>query len=185
MFLDSYVEAPGCRVALGLANELVADPGPATDPGQVAAGLLAFDPQSVADRPAEHGAEFTELAQRLHAVFVALDDDRVDEAAGGLNALLESAPAVPHLVHEDGRWSLHHHPHGAGLVDAWTSICAEALARIVGAGHAERVHLCASPTCRRAFVDTTKNATRRYCSERCQNREKAVALRRRRAAGQR
>ncbi|MGH3516357.1 MAG: CGNR zinc finger domain-containing protein, partial [Haloechinothrix sp.] len=36
--------------------------------------------------------------------------------------------------------------------------------------------------CRRAFLDTTRNGTRRFCSTTCQNRIKAAALRRRRAA---
>ena len=179
MYLDSYASAVGTRVALGLVNELVVRPS--DSPGKAVADLLAFDPTSVADRPAEYGPAFLGLARRLHGVVAALDEKRLDDAADVLNKLLEAAPAVPHLVKENGGWSLHHHPHGAGLVEAWTSICAESLARIVGEGHADRVHLCASTSCRRAFVDTTKNATRRYCSERCQNREKAAALRLRRA----
>jgi predicted RNA-binding Zn ribbon-like protein len=179
VFLDSYASAPGTRVALGLVNELVVSS--AESPGQVAARLLAFDPTSVADHPVEHGPAFLALAQHLHAVIAALDEGRISDAAGGLNALLETAPAVPHLVEQDGQWSVHHHPQGAGLVQAWTSICAESLARIVGEGHAHRIHFCAAANCRRAFMDTTKNASRRYCSERCQNREKATTFRRRRA----
>jgi predicted RNA-binding Zn ribbon-like protein len=167
------------RVAIGLVNDLIVMPSAA--PGDAVADLLAFDPTSVADRPAEHAAEFTELAQRLHEVVLGLHEGRVDDAAAMLNELLASAPAVPHLAKEDGHWPLHHHPHGAGLVEAWKSICAEALARLVGEGGEGRVHLCAAADCRQAFVDTTKNATRRYCSERCQNRVKAAALRHRRA----
>ena len=178
MFLDSHAEAAGTRVALGLINDLVVEPS--VPPGEAAAAVLAFDPTSVADRPADHGPQFLALSGRLHAVVVALDEGREDVAAHLLNELLTAAPAVPHLVHEGGRWSLHHHPHGAGLVEAWTSICAESLARLVGEGYGDRLHRCASPTCGRAFLDSTKNGTRRFCSERCQNREKAAALRRRR-----
>ncbi len=166
------------RVTLGLVNELVV--GNPDEPARAVAGVFAFDPASVADRPDRHVDALLDLGRSLHAIVVALDEGRVDDAAERLNELLVLVPAMPHLAYEDGQWRLHHHPRGAGVVDAWTSICAESLARLVGEGHADRVHRCAALDCRRAFIDTTKNATRRYCSERCQNRTKAAALRRRR-----
>ncbi|MFL6100513.1 MAG: CGNR zinc finger domain-containing protein [Actinomycetales bacterium] len=137
----------------------------------------------MADRPTAHVEALTALGEELRKVIAALHDGDTDAAAQRLNTLLTSSPAVPHLVRgDDARWSLHHHPLGVGLVQAWTSICAEALARLVGDGHQDRVHLCAATDCGRAFLDTTKNGTRRFCSERCQNRVKAQTLRRRRAA---
>ena len=74
-----------------------------------------------------------------------------------------------------GRWRLHHHPVDADLVPMWTSICAEGLARMIGAGHADRLGTCAGPECDRVFVDLSKNASRRFCSTTCQNRVKAAA----------
>jgi predicted RNA-binding Zn ribbon-like protein len=179
--LDSYANEPGIVVALGLVNELVVLPTKA--PADAVEALFAFDPESVRDRPAAHAEALTGLAGDLHTVIAALDSGDTDRAAQRLNELLTSAPAVPHLVRGgDATWSLHHHPLGAGLVPAWTSICAEALARVIGGGHHDRIHLCAAADCGRAFLDTTKNGTRRFCSERCQNRVKAQSLRRRRAA---
>jgi hypothetical protein len=179
VLLDRYATV-GLQVATELVDGLIvrADPLPAAALAQ----MLAFDPQSAAELGPQHVDGFTALAADLHAVFAACDSGDVDAAATRLNALLDAAPAHPHLVKEGGRWQLHHHPLDASLVPAWTAICAEALARVIGDGHAARLHLCAATDCGRAYFDTTKNATRRFCSSTCQNRVKAAALRRRRAA---
>lgn len=181
MLIDRYAESPGMRVALALVNDLVVAPSQPVP--QALDELFAFDPESVADRPGRWGRQMTALAHRLHRIIDALNRGDVDVAASGLNEILAQAPAVPHLVPSgDGTWQLHHHPKGADFALAWRSLCAEALAILIGEGQADRVHLCAADDCGRAFVDTTKNGTRRFCSERCQNRVKATALRRRRAA---
>jgi predicted RNA-binding Zn ribbon-like protein len=69
----------------------------------------------------------------------------------------------------------------AALVPMWSSICAEALARRIGAGHARRLGTCQAPGCGRVFFDVSKNASRRFCSTTCQHRVKAAAFRRRRS----
>jgi predicted RNA-binding Zn ribbon-like protein len=113
-------------------------------------------------------------------VLLALDDSDKDQAAARLNALLAHCPAHPHLAREsDGRWRLHHHAADADLVSMWTSICAEALARVLGRGDHTRVGGCAAPDCERVFYDASKNASRRFCSSTCQNRVKTAAFRRR------
>ncbi len=73
----------------------------------------------------------------------------------------------------------------AHLVAMWTSICAEALARVIGAGRHDRIGLCHADQCDRVFVDTSKNAGRRFCSTACQNRIKTAAFRRRQATAER
>ena len=120
------------------------------------------------------------LAGRLHEVFAALVEDDVARAAGVLNELLREHPAHPHLAEEGGIWRLHHHPATAELVPMWSAICAEGLARVVGEGHAHRLGTCAA--CGRVFLDTSKNASRRFCGLTCQNRVKAAAHRARQRA---
>ena len=104
-----------------------------------------------------------------------------DAAARRLNALLARHPASPHLAKEDGIWRLHHHPADAPLLPMWTSICAEALARMIGAQAAHRLGVCNATNCDRVFADTTRNASRRFCSVACQNRTKTAAFRQRQA----
>lgn len=177
MLLDSYIDV-GVLVAVGLVNRLVARPDPV--PEQALAEVLAVDPPSVAQLGAADVPGFLELAAVLRQVFVDLDGDDEDGAAARLNGLLAAHPAHPHLAKEEGRWRLHHHPTDAELVPMWSSICAEALARLVGAGHARRAGVCADARCGQVFVDASRNGTRRFCSTTCQNRVKTAALRRRR-----
>ncbi|WP_235619177.1 CGNR zinc finger domain-containing protein [Embleya scabrispora] len=40
-----------------------------------------------------------------------------------------------------------------------------------------RLGLCGAPRCDRAYVDTSRNAGRQFCSTACQNRVKAAAFR--------
>jgi predicted RNA-binding Zn ribbon-like protein len=169
--IDSYADT-GIFVAVDLVNAPVLDL-------EALRVVLAVDPPSLtqlrrADEPA-----FVALAARLREVFADLCGGAVDSAAVRLNALLLQHPAHPHLAKEDGVWRLHHHPAEVELVPMWTAICAEALARVLGAGEAHRLGTCAA--CDRVFFDVTKNASRRFCSTTCQNRVKTQTYRRRHA----
>lgn len=178
MLFDSYTDT-GVFVAVDLANRLVIRPDD-RPPLTVLAHILAADPSSVQQLRDLHVPEFLHLAQNLLAVFVDLDARHEDDAAARLNTLLAVHPAHPHLAKEGGRWRMHHHPGDAPLVPMWSSICAEALGRLVAAGHGDRVGVCADARCGRAFVDSSRNGSRRFCSTTCQNRAKTAALRRRR-----
>ena len=186
MQLDSYADA-GLLAAVELVNEVAL--GPAR--GRPAAGdavlpaiarVLAVDPPSAARLGEADVPGFTALARRLHEVFGHLHTGDVDAAAGRLNDLLANHPAQPHLAKEDGQWRLHHHPVDAALVSMWTSICAEGMARMIGAGYGDRLGSCEGTGCGRVFLDVSKNGSRRFCSTTCQNRVKAAAFRLRRGA---
>ncbi|WP_207936432.1 CGNR zinc finger domain-containing protein [Actinomadura sp. KC216] len=180
MLLDSYMDA-GVLVAADLVNRMVVRPEGGEDTA-VLREVLAVDPPSAEQLAPGHVPGFAALARTLRSVFDDLAGGDEDAAAERLNRLLAAHPAHPHLAKEDGRWRLHHHPGDAPLVPMWTSICAEALARLLAGGHADRVGSCADGRCGRVFVDTSRNASRRFCSTTCQNRVKTAALRRRRAA---
>jgi predicted RNA-binding Zn ribbon-like protein len=185
--LDSYLDA-GVFTAVLLINGLT--PGnergrprpPVSDPLGAVRTAIAIDPPSVARLTADDLAAFTELAERLREVFVALDGGDVDGGAAAVNGLLAEHAATPHLAKEDGRWRLHHHPVDVDVVPMFTAICAEAVARFIGAGHGERLGVCRADACDRVFVDGSRNGSRRFCSTACQNRVKTAAFRRRQAA---
>src|SRR5215470_9830892 len=162
--LDSYADT-GVFVSLALVNQLArGGPIPPSRVFPALTRILASDPQSLAQLAPSHTPAFLALARRLRGVFDALDGGDVDTAATRLNDLLAGHSAHPYLAVEGGRWRLHHHPADAALVPMWTAICAEALARMVGAGHAERLGTCERDGCGRVFVDVTRNASRRFCS---------------------
>ena len=60
------------------------------------------------------------------------------------------------------------------------TFCATALAVVLGTEHGGRLGVCTAPRCDRVYVDTSRNATRRFCSASCQNRVKTAAFRARR-----
>jgi predicted RNA-binding Zn ribbon-like protein len=178
--LDSYEDA-GVFAAVELINELGARHAETRPAALVAviARILAVDPPSVAALKGRDVPGFIALARELRQVFDDMDGGDVDAAAARLNDLLAEHPAHPHLAKEDGRWRLHHHPVDAALVPMWTSICAEALARMIAAGHASRFGTCEDSDCNRVYFDVSRNGSRRFCSTTCQNRIKTAAFRRR------
>jgi predicted RNA-binding Zn ribbon-like protein len=144
--------------------------------------VLAADPASIELLRKNDVPGFVRLAEQLRRVFRQLDQGDVDAAAGQLNELLATYPAHPHLAKEAGRWRLHHHPVDIALVPMWAAICAEAIARMIGAGHAGRFGVCDAPGCDDVYFDQSKNGSRRFCSTTCQNRVKSAEFRRRQSA---
>lgn len=178
MSIASYAEDVGVTTALALINVL-----DHVEPESAIREILAVDPPSQAAFSGADVPGMIELARLLRSVAEDLDRSDVDAAAEKINAILGEHPARPHLAKDDGRWHLHHHPAEAALVPMWTSICAEAFARVIGAGYEERVGICGAADCDRVYLDVSKNGSRQFCSTTCQNRVKAAAFRRRARQG--
>ena len=182
---DSY-EFAGAVTAVELVNGLAVEhaygrPVEPDRPMAIIGPILAGDPTWPRARTADVPG-LVALAARLRDVFADLDRGDVDGAAGRLNGLLAAHPAHPYLAREGVFWRLHHHPADAELVPMASAICAEALARVIGAGAAARLGTCGADECDRVFLDSSKNGSRRFCSTACQNRVKASSFRRRHRA---
>ncbi|MFE4332431.1 MULTISPECIES: CGNR zinc finger domain-containing protein [unclassified Streptomyces] len=125
-----------------------------------------------------------DVRTRFAAIF-ATDDAQI--AAPLVNALIAAAGTTPQLSNHDGYdWHVHYFAPGASIADHLAADCGMALAFIVVAGEQERLRRCEAPDCRHAFVDLSRNRSRRYCSSRtCGNRLHVAAYRARRkeAAG--
>ena len=174
-------EAWGAHVAVDLVNDLAVEvafgrPVAELEPFASIRRILEIDPPSAEQLRQSDVPGFVALADRLLSVFSELDRGALDTAAGRVNDLLAAHSAQPHLAKEDGQWRLHHHPVDAALVPMVTAICAEGLARVIGAGDARRLGTCESDDCDRVFLDESKNSSRRFCSLSCQNRVKAAAF---------
>ncbi|NUS14212.1 MAG: CGNR zinc finger domain-containing protein [Streptomyces sp.] len=120
---------------------------------------------------------------RFAEVFAAGDDAG---AATLLNTLIAAASTTPRLTDHDGYdWHVHYFAPGASVADHLAADCGMALAFLIVAGERERLRRCDAPDCRRAFVDLSRNRSRRYCDSRtCGNRLHVAAYRaRRREAG--
>ncbi|MCT2545198.1 CGNR zinc finger domain-containing protein [Streptomyces atratus] len=125
-----------------------------------------------------------DVRTRFAEIF-ATDDART--AASLVNALVAAAGTTPQLSNHDGYdWHVHYFAPDASIADHLAADCGMALAFIVVAGEQERLRRCEAPDCRHAFVDLSRNRSRRYCSSRtCGNRLHVAAYRARRkeAAG--
>jgi predicted RNA-binding Zn ribbon-like protein len=152
------------------------------------AALRAFiDLFKISDLPTVTEADLQAvraLRPRLRQVFEA---DDTETAAALVNELVTGARICPRLTNHDGYdWHIHYFAPGASVADHLTADCGMALAFFVVAGEQERLRRCEAPDCRRAFVDLSRNRSRRYCDSRtCGNRLHVAAYRARRkeAAG--
>ncbi|MFD4528680.1 CGNR zinc finger domain-containing protein [Streptomyces sp. NPDC058470] len=124
------------------------------------------------------------VRDRFSGIFAAADPRF---AAGLINELIAAAGTTPRLTDHDGYdWHVHYFAPGASIADHLAADCGMALAFFVVAGEQERLRRCEAPDCRRAFVDLSRNRSRRYCDSRtCGNRLHVAAYRARRkeAAG--
>ncbi|QIQ05722.1 CGNR zinc finger domain-containing protein [Streptomyces liangshanensis] len=120
-----------------------------------------------------------DVRKRFADVFAAPD---APTAAALINQLVAGAGTTPQLTDHDGYdWHVHYFAPGASVADHLAADCGMALAFIVVAGEQERLRRCEAPDCGRAFVDLSRNRSRRYCDSRtCGNRLHVAAYRARR-----
>lgn len=120
-----------------------------------------------------------EVRDRFTRVFSAPDPPT---AVRIINELVAQAGTTPRLTDHDGYdWHVHYFAPGASIADHLSADCGMALAFLVVAGERERLRRCEAPDCGRAFVDLSRNRSRRYCSSRtCGNRLHVAAYRARR-----
>jgi predicted RNA-binding Zn ribbon-like protein len=138
-----------------------------------AAATVLERPLEPADLPA-----LTDLAARLRPVFLAAEDGAVDEVAGLVNALLRDYRSAPQLSRHDGEpWHLHFSGDGLGPAGEWGAACATGLAVVVDGDATGRLGVCRAEGCDRVYVDVSRNASRRFCSEACLNRTKVANFR--------
>ncbi|MFI9310051.1 CGNR zinc finger domain-containing protein [Streptomyces triculaminicus] len=119
------------------------------------------------------------IRDRFAQVF---DTEDARAAATLLNALVAEAGTTPRLTDHDGYdWHVHYFAPGASLAEHLAADGGMALAFLLVEGERERLRRCAAPDCGRAFVDLSRNRSRRYCDGRtCGNRLHVAAYRARR-----
>ena len=175
MQFNTYTVA-GAHIAVWLVNH----------PGLGAAALAAE-----LHRHEVHGAPPTEAeaaalrpwAARLREVFEAT---AVADKAQLTDALLVAADCRPRLVSHGGGRPFHFHyaPVETGLAARVRALTAAGLGHVVDGGGGARLRACDRPGCGVAFIDTSRNGRRRFCSVRCANQVNVASHRqRRRAAG--
>jgi len=158
---NTYTYA-GAHIACWLVNN------PLTSRGDLTAALASYD----VHQPMATAAQARALrpwAEHLRTVFEA---DSEAERAQRAGALLIAADCRPRLVrHGDGLpFHLHYAPLRTDLVGRAKAFTAAGLAHLIDDGHGSRLGICHRAGCGTAFIDTSRNGRRRFCSVRCANR---------------
>ncbi|MET9430255.1 MULTISPECIES: CGNR zinc finger domain-containing protein [unclassified Streptomyces] len=127
---------------------------------------------------------FRSVRARLRAVFTAADAGDQTQAVDLLNSLLLEFPVSPQIsghdyLDEEGRprWHLHLADHPSNATAGYAAIAAMGLAIHLTEFGADRLGLCQAAPCRNAYLDTSTNRSRRYCSDRCATRANVAAYR--------
>lgn len=123
------------------------------------------------------------LQRELRPVFDAGEAGDVAAVVSGLNALLSRHPITPQISdHDSQRLHLHVATGAASVAEQVVGESLLGLATLVCDLGADRLGVCAAAPCSNAFVDTSPNRSRRYCSERCSSRANVAAYRARQRA---
>ncbi|WP_206794990.1 CGNR zinc finger domain-containing protein [Amycolatopsis sp. MtRt-6] len=139
-------------VNAGSASELLA--------GMVGNGMAI---KALTDTEADRIAAW---ARRLRPVFAASPGDRPEL----VNELLAEAACRPYITTHDGKPPhLHYSAADAGPVGRVRAYTAGGLAHLVCEAP-DRLGICSREGCETAYVDTSRNGRRRFCSTRCATR---------------
>jgi predicted RNA-binding Zn ribbon-like protein len=121
---------------------------------------------------------------RLRAVFESAAGGDEAAAVNLLNGLLVEYPVSPLISgHEQldpqgkPRWHLHLADSAPTASAAYTAVACMGLAIHLTELGADRLGICQAAPCRNAYLDTSTNRSRRYCSDRCATRANVAAYR--------
>jgi predicted RNA-binding Zn ribbon-like protein len=118
-------------------------------------------------------------AQLIRAVAVATSQPQVIER---LNELLALARPRPYATDHDGELHLHYARPDSPALEQLTTTVAMGLSQVVVQHGWQRLGVCSAENCDNVYVDTSRNASRRYCSNTCASRSTVAAYRARRKA---
>jgi predicted RNA-binding Zn ribbon-like protein len=143
-------------------------------------GFLATWPWMARRARAGDVAPLVRLRRELRAIFDAAHEGRSADMVQRFNRLLERHRPQPSISgHDDSDWHLHiADDHGQVATEFATGAVMGLAMAFLDLG-ADRFGTCADPRCRGVFLDTSRNRSRRYCSDRCASRANVAAHRER------
>ena len=149
----------------GAAALVAADLVNAGSAGELLAGMVRHG-MSIASLTEAENVKIHAWASRLRPVFAAAPGERV----ALVNDLLTDSACRPYISSHDGKPPhLHYSAADAGPVGRVRAFTAGGLAHLV-CEDPDRLGICEREGCEVAYVDTSRNGRRRYCSTRCATR---------------
>jgi predicted RNA-binding Zn ribbon-like protein len=176
MNYDTYGSS-AVELAIDLANAAI-DPS-----GGVETFLTShtewFTPGTALELSEKDAAAIVRTSALVREVAVASTQDDV---LTRLNELLALARPRPYATDHDGELHLHYARPDATAVEQLTTTVAMGLSQVVVQHGWERLGVCSAEGCDNVYVDTSRNASRRYCSNTCASRSTVAAYRARKKA---
>lgn len=121
---------------------------------------------------------------RLRGVFEAAAEGDEVRGVDLLNSLMVEYPVSPLVSGHDyldeagrPRWHLHLADNAPTATANFTAVACMGLAIHLTSMGADRLGICQASPCRNAYLDTSTNRSRRYCSDRCATRANVAAYR--------
>ncbi|HUF14924.1 MAG TPA: CGNR zinc finger domain-containing protein [Acidimicrobiia bacterium] len=167
------------ELAVALSNTLGIEQDYLADPQQLVSFLDDYKSmwEGVAKPPRKSDLE---AVKRLRAVLRRIIESGDEEAAAGcVNELLEKYGATPRLSTHSGTPHLHFEPLDSSIVSWLGAITAMGLASVIVEHGVDRFGVCGSAGCNDVYIDTSRNRSRRHCSNTCSTREAVAAYRKR------
>ncbi|WP_078960955.1 CGNR zinc finger domain-containing protein [Streptomyces sp. NRRL WC-3618] len=93
----------------------------------------------------------------------------LDERCERINILLAEAASSPRISLHDGTPHMHYSAPGSDPAAHIKAVTATGLSYVACSASPARLGRCARSVCKLAFVDTSRNGRRAYCSVRCAN----------------
>ena len=183
MNFDTYTDL-SVVTAVDLVNTLdyITGADELTEPEHLAQFLQAHRDSYRRPVTADDVIDVRHLRDQLRTCFVRGNET---EVVALLNALLAEANALPQMSDHGGEpWHLHFTPPESSLVAHMAAESAMGLVIVIRDQGLERLRVCSAVGCSRAFVDTSRNRSRRYCDpSTCGNRTNVAAYRARQRSG--
>ena len=169
MDYDTYGSS-AVELAIELANAVRDEPGwTQAFLGSHAEWFTGGTSLELSPREAQRAAETADL---VRAVAVATTQD---EVLARLNELLALARPRPYATDHDGELHLHYARPDAPVLEQLTTTVAMGLSQVVAQHGWQRLGVCSGEGCANVYVDTSRNASRRYCSNTCASRSTVAA----------
>jgi predicted RNA-binding Zn ribbon-like protein len=146
--------------------------------------LFGASTQAAARAAEADVARLRAVRVRLRGVFEAAHEGDQVRAVDLLNALMLEFPVSPQIsghdsLDEAGRpdWHMHLADQAANATAGYSATACMGLAFQLTTLGVDRLGICEASPCRNAYVDTSTNRSRRYCSDRCATRANVAAYR--------
>lgn len=137
----------------------------------------------VGEASTEDLATLARTGRALRAAFGLAAAGRDAETVAALNELLAAHPVRPWISgHDASDWHIHVTGPGSAAAEEYATAAVWGLAVALTRWGSARFGICADQRCGNAYLDTSTNRSRRYCSDRCATRAHVAAHRARRRA---